>query len=144
MYVREMRVVSGLFQWEKGKSYFKSDLTPRRRLKGRKERAEARVKRQVRAACVERDGDCLVLTRVGLPGCKGPSTWAHFSGHRRSQTRGMSPERRHDTRFSGMLCERHHGQEESGRYQVVYRTVEYANGPVGWEQRQNRLAVNEE
>src|SRR5688500_14894677 len=94
----------------RNRSLWKGDS--RKRIKGRKDRAEANVKRQVRAECVERDGYCLVLTRLGLPGCKGESTWAHFSGHRRSQTRGMPPERRHDSRFSGMLCKRHHNQEE--------------------------------
>lgn len=122
-------------------SFFKHEMPSRKRLKGRKARAEARVKKQVRAECEERDGYCLVLTRVGIVGdCKGRSTWAHFAGHRRSQTRGLPPERRHDTRFSGMLCTKHHGQEERGVYQVVYRTVDYANGPVGWEPRQQKAA----
>jgi hypothetical protein len=119
-------------------SNFKHDQPTRKRLKGRKNRAEARVKRLVRAEVTERDGYCLVATRIGMSGCKGRSTWAHFAGHRRSQTRGMAPERRHDSRFSGMLCERHHSQEERGLYQIVYRTVDYANGPIGWEPRQQK------
>lgn len=117
----------------------KWEIPTRKRLKGRRERAEQRIKRQVRADCVARDGGCLVATRAGaITACKGPSTWAHFAGHRRSQTRGMSPERRHDTRFSGMLCERHHRQEEAGLFGVVYHTVDYANGPVSWEARQQK------
>lgn len=120
------------FAWNDGKPHFKSGLTTRKRAKGRKARAEASVKRQVRAECVDRDGYCLVH-RLGLPGCKGRSTWAHFAGHRRSQTRGMAPERRHDTRFSGMLCLRHHKQEENGTHRVVYLTAQYADGPVLWE-----------
>lgn len=112
----------------------------RKRVKGRKDRSEAKVKRAVRAECMARDGYCLVLTRLNLPGCKGPSTWAHFSGHRRSQTRGMSPERRHSSLFSGMLCERHHKQEESGQFQVVYRTTDYANGAIGWERKESKAA----
>jgi hypothetical protein len=119
--------------------HFKHDAPTRKRLKGRKDRTEAKVKRQVRAECVVRDGDCLVTraTHSGpVSACKGPSTWAHFAGHRRSQTRGMAPERRHDTRFSGMLCERHHGQEESGTWQVVYHSIEYANGPISWAPRE--------
>lgn len=120
----------------------KWEMDTRKRTKGRKNRAEARIKRQVRAECVERDGACLVLTRVGIVGeCRGRSTWAHFAGHRRSQTRGMAPERRHDARFSGILCERHHRLEERGLYQVVYRTVDYANGPVGWEPRHQKVAA---
>lgn len=114
----------------------------RKRVKGRKDRAEAKVKKQVRAECEARDGYCLVLTRVGILGqCKGRSTWAHLSGYRRSQTRGMPPERRHDTRFSGMLCVQHHKLEEDGKFQVVYRTVDYANGPVSWEPRQQKEAA---
>lgn len=119
----------------------KNQVPTRKRLKGRKDRDERRVKRQVRAECEARDGYCLVATRVGILGeCKGPSTWAHFSGHRRSQTRGMAPERRHDTRFSGMLCERHHKREEDGKYVVVYRTTKYADGPIGWEPREQKAA----
>jgi len=106
---------------------------PRKRTKGRKGREESKVKRVVRAACVERDGYCLVL-KLDLPGCGGPSEWAHFAGHRRSETRGMAPERRHDTRFSGMLCRRHHKAEEANRFRVVYHTAKYADGPVSWEQ----------
>lgn len=128
--------------WDDGKPHFKQQEPPRRRLKARSKRAEAVVKKRVRAECVARDGHCLVATRVFThPGtCKGPSTWAHFAGHRRSQTRGMAPERRHDSRFSGMLCERHHGQEERGLYQVVYLSIDYANGPVLWEPREQKVA----
>lgn len=122
-------------------THFKHQMPTRKRLKGRKDRTERLVKRTVRAECVVRDGPCLVLTRVGIVGdCDGPSTWAHFRGHRRSQTRGLPPERRHDTRFSGMLCERHHTQEERGTFGVVYRTAEYANGPVGWAPREQKVA----
>lgn len=120
-------------------SHFKSDLVTRKRAKGRKDRTEARIKKQVRKECDDRDGYCLVATRVGILGeCKGRSTWAHFAGHRRSQTRGMAPERRHDTRFSGMLCQRHHDQEESGKFAVVYHSIDYANGSIGWEARQQK------
>jgi hypothetical protein len=127
--------------WEAGKTYFKSGITTRKRLKGRRDRSEAKVKRMVRAECVTRDGYCLVLTRVGLGGCQGPSTWAHFAGHRRSQTRGMAPERRHQTLFSGMLCKRHHDQEEAGTHGVVYHTANYADGPVGWAAKQQKEAA---
>lgn len=114
-------------------SHFKSGIPTRQRLKGRKDRDEAKVKRAVRAECVERDGHCLVL-KLGLPGCKGRSTWAHLAGHRRSQTRGLPPTVRHDSRWTAMLCLRHHKQEEANTHRVVYHTVQYANGPVSWEQ----------
>ena len=74
----------------------------RKTLKGRKDRAEAAVKRDVRAACVERDGDCILqrggandFTRgdvldVGLYiyDCHGESQWCHAHPKRRSKTRG--------------------------------------------------------
>jgi hypothetical protein len=109
--------------------------TPRVLVKGRSDRAEAKVKKAVRAACVARDGHCLVGTRVlGVSAeCRGESEWAHLAGHRRSQTRGLPPERRHQSRFTAMLCTRHHDQEEHKGWRVVYRTAEYADGPVGWE-----------
>ena len=129
-----------LVTWDK--PHFKQDEPTRKRVKGRKTRDEAKVKRQVRADVDARDGYCLVATRVGILGeCRGPSEWAHFSGHRRSQTRGLPPERRHDTRFSGKLCKRHHTLEEDDKYQVVYRTVEYANGPIGWEAKQPKASA---
>jgi hypothetical protein len=134
-----------LVTWDDGKPRWKPKRAPRcvrrgiarqtpvkKRKTGPKARREAEIKRLVRAACVERDGYCLVQ-KLGLPGCKGESTWAHLSGHRRSQTRGMAPERRHDTRFSAMLCTKHHDQEETGKFQVVYLTAEYCDGPVLWE-----------
>lgn len=113
-------------------SQFKHDIPTRKRLKSKKDRDEAKVKKAVRAECVERDGYCLV-GKLGVLGCKGRSTWAHLSGHRRSQTRGMPPTIRHNTMWTAMLCERHHSQEERNKFRVVYRTVEYANGPVTWE-----------
>jgi hypothetical protein len=126
-----------LVRWEPGTTHFKAGLPTRKRLKGRKDRAEARIKKAVRAEVEVRDGYCLVR-KLGLPGCKGRSTWAHLSGHRRSQTRGMAPERRHDTRFTAMLCERHHTLEERNVYRVIYETTKYADGPVRWE----RLAIH--
>lgn len=107
----------------------------RTQVKSQRARLEAKVKRIVRKAVAERDGRCLVMRASGEPAtwCEGPSEWAHFSGHRRSQTRGLPPERRHSTLFSGMLCRRHHMQEERGQYRVVYQTADYADGPVGWE-----------
>lgn len=122
--------VSELFA--KHTTMFKSAIPTRKKVKGRKDRAEAKVKKAVRAEVAERDGYCLVQ-KLGLPGCKGRSTWAHLAGHRRSQTRGMAPERRHDTRFTAMLCTRHHNQEERNTHRVVYHSVRYADGPVSWE-----------
>lgn len=113
----------------------------RKRLKGRKDREEARIKKQVRAEVEERDGYCLVATRAGITGqCRGRSTWAHLSGHRRSQTRGLPPTIRHNTRWTAMLCLRHHDYEERGKFSVVYHTDRYADGPVSWEAREQKAA----
>lgn len=101
---------------------------PRKRTKARRDRLEAKVKRAVRAACVERDGYCL-MARLGMAGCAGPSEWAHFSGHRRSQTRGLEPGARHDTRWSGILCRLHHRLEERGELVIEYGP-DGADGPL--------------
>lgn len=127
--------------WDDGKPRFKHQLVTRKRLKGRKDRDEAKVKKAVRAECVTRDGYCLVQTRVGIQDeCKGRSVWSHLRGHRRSRTRGMAPEKRHDTRFTAMLCQRHDRLEETGKYEVVYRTTQYADGPVDWQPRETKVA----
>lgn len=82
----------------------------RRREQAREDRAEAAVKRTVRAACVVRDGRCR-MTRV--PGyeqifgpCRGRSEWNHL--RRRARTGGQPAEVRHNTATSCMNCERHH------------------------------------
>jgi hypothetical protein len=104
----------------------------REKTKNREDRLEAKIEKEVRQACEVRDGYCLVQ-KLGIAGCKGVSQWAHFAGHRRSQTLGMHPTRRHDTRFSGMLCARHHSLEEDDQFHVVYHTDKYADGRVSWE-----------
>jgi hypothetical protein len=78
-----------------------------------RQRAEQPVIKRVRAACVERDGYCRLS---GFPlaygPCEGPSEWAHLFDKKRSATRRMSPEARHDTRWTAMLCQRHHRLED--------------------------------
>src|SRR5688572_28232919 len=93
---------------------FKSQTKTRKQLKARRDRQEAKVEKAVRAACVERDGFCLVLNRVDgiIPDCSGASEWAHLSGHRRSQTRGMPATYRHNTAWTAILCTKHHRLEE--------------------------------
>lgn len=87
---------------------------PRKRVKGRKDRHEAAIKKAVRAECVKRDGDCLIASRLPrslrdlLGPCGGSSEWAHVGRHRRCFTRGQAPEIRHTTAGSGMLCDTHH------------------------------------
>jgi hypothetical protein len=116
-----------------------------KRLKGRKARTEAKVKRTVRAACVERDGYCLVQRVPGVfANCKGPSEWAHLAGHRRSQTVGMPATYRHNTAWTAMLCNRHHKLEEDDVFHVIYKTANYADGPVGWEPGASRRLSQEQ
>jgi hypothetical protein len=113
----------------------------RKRIKGRKTRQERAVTQSVRAQCVERDGHCR-LGRFGwsdvytpaawLHVCVGPSEWAHVRGHRRSQTRGQAAFRRHTTKHSLMLCQRHHGMEERGELQVGYITDRGCDGPLSF------------
>lgn len=120
---------------------------PRKRAKGRKDRQEAQIKRLVRAACVLRDGYC-VLDRggatdfvrgdvfgagLGLYDCAGDSQWCHMHARRRSQTRKQAPEIRHDTAYSFMACQRHHDQydnKQKPRLFVTALTRAGANGPL--------------
>lgn len=81
---------------------------PRSRIKRRKQREEAAVIRQVRAACVERDGYCALRGWGWVGLCNGPSEMAHLPSHRRSKTRGMAPEARHVVNGAVMLCRTHH------------------------------------
>lgn len=87
--------------------------TPRKRLKGRKQRAGGKVVTRVRADVVLRDGYCRWLS-VGLGACSGPSEWAHAPWNTRAHSRGMEPDERHSTADTLMCCRRHH-QELDGR-----------------------------
>lgn len=119
----------------------------RKTTNGRKDRAEAKVKKDVRAQCVERDGQCRVFrTIAGQHGgwailgalvqihmkdmCDGPSEWAHMHSRRRSQTRGQAPERRHDTAHSLMLCRFHHQAYDAHRLHITALTRKGADGPL--------------
>ena len=114
--------------------------TPRKTLKGRKTRAEARIIKAVRAQCVERDGSCVVLSYLlsvtpglllvdtDLGGCNGPSEWAHMHEKRRSKTRGQAPEVRHTTASSFMACQRHHLDYDQKRLIITALTRKGADG----------------
>lgn len=111
----------------------------RERVKGRKARQESKVKRYVRSMCVDRDGACRLGARfeaddwnayANVSACDGRSEWAHLRGHRRSQTRGQDPNRRHNTMHSLMLCKKHHDMEEAGKMRVRYWTDEGCDGPL--------------
>lgn len=116
----------------------------RKTLKGRKLRAESKVTQQVRAACVARDGDCRLTAWLQLSdmhvgnmladalgrSCGGESEWAHMHSRRRSKTRGMAPEVRHDTQHSLMLCTFHHGEYDAKRLKITALTRKGADGPL--------------
>lgn len=114
----------------------------RRQEKAKKDRAEDKVAKAVRAACVERDGPCRLFTEWLVKnegwafgaalnsGCSGDSEWAHLKGHRRSHTRGMAPEVRHDTQHTLILCRRHHQAEEAGTLRITALTRKGADGPL--------------
>lgn len=106
---------------------------PRKRVKARRKRAEAKVVQAVRAKCVERDGYCRLAggaARAVAGDCRGPSTWAHLAGHRRSQTRGRAPEDRHTTAGSLMLCAGHHEDEEQHRIRIEPTTPAGCDGTI--------------
>ncbi len=116
----------------------------RKLLKGRKDRAEAKQEKAVRAHCVDRDASCRqgafsMLGRCdvsspdkGLCGCycDGPSELAHMHARRRSKTRGMAPDIRHDTKFCLMLCRFHHQQYDAKWLIITALTRKGADGAL--------------
>ncbi len=120
----------------------KKPAGPTARSRAKRRRAEAPVAKRVRAECVERDGYCLlqrVVPRdVIAPNlfpidCNGPSEWCHMHDRRRSKTRNMAPEIRHDSAYTFMGCQRHHDQydgRQGPRLFITALTRAGANGPV--------------
>lgn len=113
----------------------------RKTLKGRKDRVEAKVTKAVRAACVYRDGYCRVSAQPrgfgraldvwGLSeDCSGPAEWAHMHERRRSKTRHMAAEIRHDARYSLLLCRFHHREYDAHRLIITALTRKGADGPL--------------
>jgi hypothetical protein len=113
---------------------------PRKRTKGRQLRVESLVKQRVRAACVERDGDCRIATgrddrrnwTAGYP-CSGASEWMHLGANKRARTRGQAPAIRHTTAASCMGCTRHHRDYDAGRLRMTPVSDRGANGSLLWE-----------
>lgn len=99
------------------------------RLKAKRKRHESQVKKSVREQTVERDGDCLIASRLLAPlrtllgPCDGPSEWAHIGTHRRARTRGQAAERRHTTAGSGMLCQKHHQAYDAYQFDFITDTA---------------------
>jgi hypothetical protein len=109
---------------------------PRKRVKARKQRHAARVVKSIRAQCVERDGHCRAARDLGVTYgcdwflfCDGPSEWAHLGEKRRFKTRGQTPERRHTTAGSLMLCQHHHRAYDAARL-VIEAGADGADGPL--------------
>lgn len=89
----------------------------------RRRRAEAKVIASVRPEVAERDGWCRLVGRGSLVRemfgeCRGDSQWAHYGERKRSLTRRMPPEHRHDRRFSLMLCFAHHDAYDHGPLEI--------------------------
>lgn len=104
--------------------------TPRKLAKGRKDRAEAKVEKRVRAEVAERDGYCRVPQYFLPDPCDGPSEWAHFGDGKRFKTRGMAPEKRHMTAASLMLCRKHHANYDTGRLRISALTEDGCDGQL--------------
>jgi hypothetical protein len=115
----------------------------RRQARGRKARAEVAVKRAVRMTCADREGyHCRLWTFAGpalrdgfnvppyMAACSGPLEWAHLHSHRRSQTRGQAPTKRHTTAGSLMLCRYHHQEYDAHRLFITCLTRKGADGPL--------------
>jgi hypothetical protein len=105
---------------------FKHELKTRKQLKAQRDRHEAKVKKAVRAACAERDGDCR-LEGFGI--CEGVAEWAHLGEWKRFHTRNMAPEARHHQKGSLILCSGHHRDYDGGRLVIEYGD-QGADGPL--------------
>jgi hypothetical protein len=118
---------------------------PQRRVKARSKREAAKIVRQVRAACVERDGRCryandvhaAVLTlpagAVCITYCEGESEWAHLNEFARYKTRGQPPAARHHTHGTAIICKRHHAMLHDKKLTVSFLSDLGADGPLAWE-----------
>ena len=121
----------------------KDRITPTKREKAKKDRAEAKVKKEVRAKVAARDGHCRLLQLCFNPyephefgDCASGSEWAHLVS--RAKTRKMAPELRHTTQTSVMLCGGpdggHHYAHDKGtgekKLKIEALTKRGADGPL--------------
>jgi len=126
---------------------------PRKREKARRKRAEAKTIKTVRAEVVARDGYCRLQVR-GLDAretiaaifgpCRGASEWAHLGEKKRFKTRGQTPEDRHQSAHTCMLCDAHHDAYDANRIRISYRTAQGANGAMLFECEEGSYAELEE
>ncbi len=123
---------------------------PTAKTRAKRKRADSLAAQVVRELCAARDGHCragsvasdsdgnvlddqLVDGFDWVRSCDGPSEWSHMHSRRRSQTRNMAPELRHDTAHSFMLCRLHHNQydgRDKPRLYVTALTRAGADGPL--------------
>ena len=104
--------------------------------------------KSVRAQCVERDGDCRFCEwerhphdthSDSLEACYGEACgddvpeWAHLGRMKRARTRGMTPELRHTTGGSLMLCRFHHRLYDSGKIAIDVVDDAGADGRLAFE-----------
>jgi hypothetical protein len=101
--------------------------TTRRDEKASKDYRDKREQRRVKGIVKRRDGHCRLGKAAPVVGdCMGASTWQHYT--RRSETRGMAPQERHNTATSGMNCMRHHRMIDEYEITVEYLTDKGADG----------------
>ncbi len=111
--------------------------------KDKQDRVEVKVRKSVRAECVERDGYCRLLgaalrgdvvkelellNHVCQPG--DPSEWAHWGEKKRARTRKQAPEVRHTKAGSLMLCKPMHEQYDAGKLYITALTRDGCNGSL--------------
>ena len=94
-------------------------------------RVAAKIKRQVRAAGLDRDCNvCRAWWMIDMDRCDGPLEWAHFGDYKRFKTRGKPAAERHTTMGSLMLCQSHHRAYDSGRLAITALSDRGADGPL--------------
>ncbi len=106
-----------------------------KQVKAKQHRAESAQIQRVRAAVVQRDGDCRLLNK-GCGACGGEQEWAHLEAMRRARTRGRPPALRHTTQDTMALCTLHHRHYDAHDFKIIFHDdVLRADGAVTfrWE-----------
>jgi len=116
---------------------------PRKRVKGRRRRAERKVIDRVRPAVVARDGYCRVANVRAMGACRGASEWAHLGEKRRFRTRGLPPDERHTTADSVMFCDGHHDAYDDHAFEIEKLTTGGADGRLRYVARDGTVLHEE-
>ncbi len=121
----QAQVLTGVFNSRGDRMMFPKGKT-RKVIKAAKDRRAAKVEKSVRAQCVSRDGSCRLrdlkpgdMSTIANHRCQGPSEHAHLGKMKRARTRDMSPEDRHTTGGSCMLCRSAHQQYDAGLVEIL-------------------------